>query len=77
MDKRDEALERAIELSGGPAELARFITANQGPITAQAICDWRRCPAGRVLTVEQATKGEVTRHDLRPDIYPREQAAAA
>lgn len=77
MENRDEALERAITLAGGPAELARYITENQGSITAQAICDWKRCPPARVLVVEQATKGEVSRHDLRPDIYPREQAAAA
>lgn len=81
MDKRDPALDRAITAAGGPAELARFITEHQGPITAQAICDWKRCPPARVLTVEKAAgvdghgKLRVSRHELRPDLYPEEQAA--
>jgi len=32
-----------------------------------------RLPAERVLPVEAATMGQVTRYDLRPDIYPRER----
>ena len=73
METRDEALVRAIELADGPAALARFITENYEPITAQAICDWRRCPPKRVLQVEHATGGKVSRHQLRPDLYPPEQ----
>lgn len=72
IDERDAALERAIRLAEGPAALARFITEHYGQITAQAICDWKRCPAPRVLQVEAATNGEVTRHELRPDLYPDE-----
>ena len=73
MEDRDPALERAIEAAGGPAELARFITEHHERITAQAICDWRRCPPTRVLIVEKASG--VSRHKLRPDIYPQERAA--
>lgn len=81
MDKRDEALEEAIAAAGGPAELARFITKHQEEISAQAVCDWKRCPPKRVLIVERATgttaagAPRVSRHRLRPDIYPEEQAA--
>lgn len=84
MDReRDEALTKAIELAGGPSALARFITATPGqePISAQAICDWKRCPSKRVLVVEKSTgtdgngKVRVPRHELRPDLYPEEQAA--
>jgi len=74
---RDPALERAISQAGGPAALARHITANHvKPITAQAICDWKRCPPGRVLVVESAPGVQVTRHELRPDVYPVETVAA-
>lgn len=83
MDReRDPALERAIEAAGGPAELARFITEHQEKITAQAVCDWKRCPPARVLIVERATGTNgnglprVSRHELRPDLYPREELAA-
>jgi DNA-binding transcriptional regulator YdaS (Cro superfamily) len=40
---------------------------------------WRYCkghrlvPAERALAIEEATG--ISRHDLRPDIYPREDAA--
>jgi DNA-binding transcriptional regulator YdaS (Cro superfamily) len=71
MDERDPALQRAIDAAGGPAELARSITEQQGSITAQAICDWKRCPPARVLAVERASG--ISRHELRPDIYPAEQ----
>ncbi len=75
-DERDTALERAIELAGGPAALARFISENYEPITAQAVCDWKRCPPLRVLQVERAAKGGVRRHELRPDLYPPQELAA-
>lgn len=80
--ERDPALERAIEAAGGPAELARFITEHQGPISAQAVCDWKRCPPARVLIVERATgtdghgRPRVARHELRPDLYPAEEQPA-
>lgn len=76
MEARDQALQRAIDEAGGPAELARFITENYEKISAQAICDWKRCPPRRVIAVEQATKGRVKRHELRPDIFPKERRAA-
>lgn len=81
--ERDEALERAIQVAGGPAELARFITQHDEKISAQAICDWKRCPPKRVLIVERATgtdgngKPRVSRHELRPDLYPEENERAA
>jgi len=62
---RDGALERAITEAGGTAALARTIN-----VTPQAISQWDRVPAERALAVEQATGGKVTRHELRPDIYP-------
>lgn len=34
-----------------------------------------RIPAERVLTIEAATGGQVTRHELRPDLYPLEHSA--
>ena len=62
---RDEALERAITEAGGVAALARAIN-----VTSQAISQWERVPAERAIAVEQATGGKVTRHQLRPDLYP-------
>ena len=41
-------------------------------ITHSAVSQWRRVPAERVLAVERLTG--VSRHDLRPDLYPQEAA---
>lgn len=45
-------------------------------VTESAVRHWtngiRRIPAERVLAVEHVTGGEVTRYELRPDIYPVE-----
>lgn len=58
-----ETIERVIELAGGPSALARDI----GGITPQAISQWKKVPAERVLDVERAIG--ISRHDLRPDIF--------
>lgn len=77
-DEKEAVLERAIEAAGGPAALARFINDKfDQPITAQAICDWKRIPPLRVLQVEAATGNRVSRFELRPDIYPPAKARAA
>lgn len=61
-------LEQAIEAAGGAAELGRYLG-----ITSQAISQWTRVPADRVIQVERATGGRFTRYDLRPDLYPRDE----
>lgn len=42
-------------------------------VTPQAITKWKngRIPAERVLEIERVTG--VSKHDLRPDLYPRER----
>lgn len=73
--ERDEALERAIEGAGGTAELARKIAELTGEsISSQAISQWRRAPPNRVLQIERACNGIVSRHQLRSDLYPMESA---
>lgn len=62
----DEALSSAIKAAGGATALGRALR-----ITHAAILKWKRTPAERVLEVERITG--VSRHDLRPDIYPRSE----
>lgn len=68
-----DALEAAIGKLGSQAELARLCG-----LSPTAVWKWVRgkspLPAEHVLAVEAATG--ISRHDLRPDIYPREDAAA-
>jgi len=60
----EAALKRAIQTLG-PAALSRHLR-----ISHQTIPQWRLCPPRHVLTIERLTG--VSRHELRPDIYPRE-----
>jgi DNA-binding transcriptional regulator YdaS (Cro superfamily) len=63
-----EAFRNAVRIAGGQAPLARIAGCTQGAV-------WQRLKAGKsisgtwVLKVEAATG--VSKHDLRPDLYPR------
>lgn len=70
-------IEQAAAKCGGVAELARRI--GRAPaFVYQMRSGVRPVPPTLVLTIEAATGGEVTRHDLRPDIFgpPPPQKAA-
>lgn len=69
MSDTQEALGRAIKAAGGPAALGK-----QLGVSAQAVCQWDEVPPLRVLAVERASG--ISRHDLRPDLYPREPVEA-
>ena len=67
-------VQKAVDAAGGKSSLAK-----QFNITPEAVRLWEvsgRVPAERVLQLEAATRKNgrpvVTRHDLRPDIYPDE-----
>lgn len=64
------ALDRVISIIGSQTRLAEELNT-----TPQAIQQWvvkGRVPVMRVLSIEAVVNGEVTRHQLRPDIYPKE-----
>lgn len=54
------------------AEFAKRLKVSQGMVSQWII---NGVAAERVLKIEAATEGKVSRHDLRPDLYPRESAA--
>ena len=64
---------RAAEAAGSQSALARVLGCT--PQNVQKWCASGRIPAERVLRVEQATG--VSRHELRPDLYPAESLTAA
>lgn len=64
---------RACEAVGGQTALVKAL----GLKSQGSVSTWLRVgrvPAERVLAIEELTG--VSRHDLRPDLYPRENAAA-
>lgn len=63
----EPALRRAVARAGSQTALARLLG-----VTQQAVSQWLvqgRPPASHVLPIERATG--VSRHELRPDLYPR------
>lgn len=76
----ETALQRAIRLIGGQGVLASHIEITQGAIS-QWVRGHRRIPAERAVQIEELTKGQVTRFDLRPDFPwvrrdpPKQEAA--
>jgi len=63
------ALAAAVGIIGGQAQLARILGVSQ-PNVWHWLHKSEHVPAEYVLKIEQATGGKVSRHDLRPDIYP-------
>lgn len=63
-----ETINQAIRKAGGLQALAM-----RCGVSYQAVQAWRargQVPATHVLKIEEATRGKVSRHQLRPDIYP-------
>lgn len=66
--KQLNSVDFALNAVGGMRALARLLG-----ISAPAVWEWRQrgqIPVGRVLQIERLTG--VSRHVLRPDIYPLE-----
>lgn len=63
------ALNRAIEVAGSQSELARAIGVSSTSVW-RMVNRAKRMSAQLVLKAEAATG--VSRHDLRPDLYPQE-----
>jgi len=68
------ALQRAKDLLGSQQALADIVGVKQ-PSVHHILNDGKKVPAEWCLPIERATEGKVTRHDLRPDLYPDEAAA--
>lgn len=66
-DQRFEALISALQRAGSQAKFARICGCTE-PNVWQLVRGQRPLPARYVLSVEAATG--VSRHELRPDIYP-------
>jgi len=67
-------LSRAIENLGSQSALARACGVKQGHVW-HWLNKSRNVPADYVLTIEAATGGAVTRHELRPDIFGKPATA--
>lgn len=76
MPKTERPVEKVVRLAGGQAELARRCNTSQ-PRIWQCVHRNQRVPADLVIPFERAVAGQVTRHELRPDLYPNDEPAVA
>lgn len=68
------AISRAAQIAGGQSALARKLGCT--PQAVSKMCATGKVPAERVIAVEEAVEGQVTRNELRPDLYPIETVTA-
>lgn len=66
-------LHKAIEILGGQCATARALGVRQSNVWNWINRD-KRLPAQHCIPLEAATEGRVTRYDLRPDVFKRDQA---
>ena len=71
-DSAFAAFERAVAAAGSQSELARLIGCT--PANIHQLLKARRLLTARFVIPAEAATG-VSRHDLRPDLYPREEPA--
>lgn len=64
-----DALRVAVELLGGPTATAKEIGKSQSSVS-EMLSQGKRVPAEWCIPLEKATGGKITRHELRPDLYP-------
>ena len=61
------AFERIIDIVGSQTELARVLGVKQPSVNNWMIR--ARVPAERVLEIEKLVGGQVTRYEMRPDVF--------
>lgn len=67
------ALDRAVKLFPNQEAFAQALG-----IRSPSVSEWRRrkvVPAERCADIERITQGQVTRADLRPDLFGEQKAA--
>jgi DNA-binding transcriptional regulator YdaS (Cro superfamily) len=72
-----EALQRAVDVAGGQKALADRIGTTQSMVWYWLFKSKRGVSGEYVIPIERATDGKVSRHELRPDLYPATSGAAA
>lgn len=68
-------IERAVSIKGSQAKLAKDMGCSQQYIS-WLLKDADRISANMAVAVERATDGEVSRADLRPDLFTTPEGAS-
>ena len=74
MAQQHKLIEKAIKLRGSQAKLADAIGCSQQQISY--LLKARNVSAEMAIKIDAATGGMVSRHQLRPDIFPADRVSA-
>lgn len=69
-----EALKRAKKLLGGTEQALAEAVGRKQPTVHGVLKRGKEVPAEWCIPLERATGGKIKRHELRPDLYPKEEA---
>lgn len=67
-----DALIHAKRLLGSEQALANAVSRKQ-PTVHEVLKRGKQVPAEWCIPIERATDGQITRHQLRPDLYPLDE----
>lgn len=67
-----EALRQAKSILGSEAAVAAAVGVKQ-PSVNHILNNGKKVPAEWCIPIERATDGKITRHALRPDLYPDDE----
>ena len=68
-------LEKAIKIAGGQTALAKLIGRRQSHVSTWLYRD-KKVPAVAARLIDEALDGQVTRYQLRPDVFGQPEQAA-
>lgn len=68
-DSQIKHISRAIKLAGGQSQLSKALKLRSQSTVSQWVTKRRPLPAKHCLKIEFITGGQVTRYQLRPDIF--------
>lgn len=74
--RKTKAIRKAVKLVNGPKGMADIINlSSKKKVSRQVVEHWMEngTPPKWVLKVEGAVDAQVTRHELDPELYPREK----
>ena len=69
-----EAIQRAIDLCGGQVRLGKFIGVPQQTVSAWLTEAKLPLKAEHAIAIDEATRGEVTKEELRPDLWSAQES---
>lgn len=75
MNEITTLIDQAVAIFGSEAKTAQAAGVSQ-PVVNEARRKGR-CGPRLAMGIDKATNGEISKSDLRPDLWPRDQGAAA